>query len=181
MSPNSLQKAFRIFCAVAFLFFGVAVQRALASDHVFTGTITKVDSGAKTVAVKTEDGTVHTVKWTDDTAVTGLKKGTHGADLAGKEGGHVIVHTTGEGADETARSFDYVGHRTVHTADVTVDDIGEGSKSVAVHTADGTKDTLRVADQATVDAGKGVEKGGHYTVYYTEDAGKKVVHFFGHM
>ncbi|HUO35937.1 MAG TPA: hypothetical protein VMU43_13175 [Candidatus Acidoferrum sp.] len=181
MSPNSLSKVLRIFCAVAFLFFGVAVQRTLASDHVFTGTITKVDTGAKTVAVKAKDGTIHTVKWTDDTTVTGLKGGAHGADLAGKEGGHVIVHTTGEGADETARSFDYVGHRTVHVADVTVDDVGEGSKSVAVHTADGTKDTLHVGDHATVDTGKGIEKGGHYTVYYTEDAGKKVAHFFGRL
>jgi hypothetical protein len=157
-----------------------------ASTNVITGTIEKVDSGAKTIAVKTADGTVETVKFTDKTTVHGLKDAGKGADLAGKEGGHVIVHTVGEGSEKTAHSVEWVGDKTVHTTEGTVEDVGKGSKTVAVKTADGTKETFRVADHAVVDTGKGVgrysaegaKKGEHVTVYYTEEAGKKIAHVF---
>lgn len=166
-----------------------ASLRAQGSTNVITGTIEKVDSGAKTVAVKTADGTVETVKFTDRTTVHGLKDAAKGADLAGKEGGHVIVHTVGEGADKTAHSVEWFGDKTVHTTEGTVEDIGEGSKTVAVKTADGSKEAFEVADHAVVNSGKGVarysekgaKKGEHVTVYYTEEAGKKIAHVFKHL
>jgi len=124
-----------------------------------------------------------------ETTVHGLKDAGKGADLAGKEGGHVIVHTVGEGADKTAHSVEWVGDKTVHTTEGTVEDVGKGSKTVAVKTADGTKETFEVADHATVDTGKdvarysarGAKKGEHVTVYYTEEAGKKIAHVFKHL
>lgn len=163
--------------------------RAQGSTNVVTGTVEKVDSGAKTVAVKTADGTVETVKFTDKTTVSGLKGAAKGTDLVGKEGGHVIVHTVGEGSEKTAHSVEWVGDKTVHTTEGTVEDIGEGSKTVAVKTADGSKETFKVADHAVVDSGKGVarysaqgaKKGEHVTVYYTEEAGKKIAHVFKHL
>jgi hypothetical protein len=166
-----------------------ASLRAQGSTNVITGTIEKVDSGAKTVAVKTADGTVETVKFTDKTTVHGLKDAAKGADLAGKEGGHVIVHTVGEGADKAAHSVEWFGDKTVHATEGTVEDIGEGSKTVAVKTADGSKETFEVADHAVVNSGKGIarysekgaKKGEHVTVYYTEEAGKKIVHVFKHL
>src|SRR6267143_4900305 len=159
------------------------------STNVITGTIEKVDSGAKTIAVKTVDGTVETVKFTDKTTVHGLKDAAKGADLAGKEGGHIIVHATGEGAAETAHSVEWVGDKTVHTTEGTVEDVGKGTKTVAVKTADGTKEAFVVADHATVDTGKavgrytvvGAKKGEHVTVYYTEEAGKKIAHVCKHL
>jgi hypothetical protein len=159
------------------------------STNVITGTLDKVDSGAKTMAVKTADGTVETVKFTEKTTVQGLKDAGKGTDLAGKEGGHVIVHTVGEGADKTAHSVDWVGDKTVHATEGTVDAVGKGSKTVGVKTADGTKETFVVADHAVVDTGKdvtrysiqGAKKGEHVTVYYTEEAGKKIAHVFKHL
>src|SRR5260370_5215264 len=149
----------------------------------------KVGGGGKEVAGKTADGTVETVKFTDKTTVHGLKDAAKGTDLAGKEGGHVIVHTVGEGSDKTAHSVEWVGNKTVHTTEGTVEDVGKGSKTIAVRTADGTKKTFVVADHATVDTGKhvaryselGAKKGEHVTVYYTEEAGKKVAHVFKHL
>jgi len=163
--------------------------RAQGSTNVITGTIEKVDSGAKTVAVKTADGTVETVKFTDRTTVHGLKDAAKGADLAGNEGGHVIVHAVGEGADKTAHSVEWVGDKPVHATEGTVEEVGKGSKTVAVKSADGTKETFKVADHAVVDTGKGVarystrgaKKGEHVTVYYTEEAGKKIAHVFKHL
>jgi hypothetical protein len=163
-------------------------KAAQTSTNVVTGTLDKIDSAGKTIAVKTADGTVETVKFTDKTTVHGLKDAGKGSDLAGKEGGHVIVHTVGEGADKTAHSVEWFGDKTVHTTGGMVEDVGEGSKTVAVKTADGTKETFVVADHATVDTGKdvarysarGAKKGEHVTVYYTEEAGKKIAHVFKH-
>ena len=162
---------------------------AQSSTNVITGTLEKVDSGAKTIAVKTADGTVETMKVTEGTTVHDLTDAGKGADLAGKEGGHVIVHTVGEGGEKTAHSVEWVGDKTVHTTEGTVEDVGKGSKTVAVKTADGTKESFVVADHAVVSTGKdvaryserGAKKGEHVTVYYTEDAGKKIAHVFKHL
>jgi len=190
MSSHSVSARLGIFTALAALALCLAVTTARAGvTGVVTGTLTKVDAAGKTVAVKTADGTIETVKFTEKTTVHGIKGVAKGADLAGKEGGHVIVHTAGEGADKTAHSIVWVGDKTVKTADVTVDDVGKGTRTVAVKTADGTKDTYVVSEHATVDAGKdvgkysvvGVKKGEHVTVYYTEAGGKKIIHAFEHL
>jgi hypothetical protein len=190
MSLNSGRARFGALVAFAALALFLAATAAPAgATGVVTGTLTKVDAAGKTIAVKTADGTVDTVKFTEKTTVHGAKGLAKGADLAGKEGGHVIVHTAGEGADRTAHSIVWVGDKTVKATDVTVEEAGKGTKTVAVKTADGTKDTYEVSEHATVDAGKdvgkysakGVEKGAHVTVYYTEEGGKKIIHAFQHI
>lgn len=187
MSPKASKLRFLV--VLLTLAFCLVLSPRSAATDVLAGIIEKVDSAAKTIAVKTADGTVQTVKFTDTTTVHGLKDAAKGADLVGKEGGHVIVHTTGEGADKTAHSVHWFGDETVHSTEGTVDEVGAGSKTVAVKTADGTKETFEVADHATVDTGKdvarysaqGAKKGEHVTVYYTEEAGKKIAHVFKHL
>lgn len=189
MQSRLLHAPLRIALALLAACFALAVARAQNPTHVITGTVEKVDAGAKTIAVKTADGTVETAKFTEKTTVHGLKDGAKGADLVGKEGGHVIVHTTGEGAEKTAHSVVWFGDKTVHATEGTVEDVGEGTKTVAVKTADGTKEAFEVSEHATVDTGKavgrysavGAKKGEHVTVYYTEEAGKKIAHLFKHL
>jgi hypothetical protein len=190
MSLNSVRVRLQTVIALAALSLCLIATTARANGTgVVAGTLSKVDAAGKTVAIKTADGTVETVKFTEKTTVHGAKGVAKGADLAGKEGGHVIVNTVGEGADKTAHSIVWVGDKTVKTADVTVDEAAKGTKTVAVKTADGTKDTFVVSEHATVDSTKdvgkysavGVEKGAHVTVYYTEDGGKKVIHAFRHL
>ena len=82
-----------------------------------------------------------------------------------------------------------MGDKTVHTTEGTVETVAKGSKTVAVSTADGTKETFVVSDHAVVNTGKdaarysvqGAKKGEHVTVYYTEEAGKKIAHVFKHL
>lgn len=189
MRSSFLQNALRTLFVLLAACLAVTVARSQDATHVVVGTVEKVDSGAKTIAVKTADGTVETAKFTEKTTVHGLKGAAKGADLAGKEGGHVIVHTTGEGAEKTAHSVEWFGDKTVHATEGTVDDVGKGTKVVAVKSADGTKEAFEVSEHATVDTGKtvgryseiGAKKGEHVTVYYTEEAGKKVVHVFKHL
>jgi hypothetical protein len=189
MRSSLLKTPFRAVLLLLTACFAVTVARADEVTHVVSGTVEKVDAGAKTIAVKTADGTVETVKFTEKTTVHGLKDAAKSADLAGKEGGHVIVHATGEGAEKTAHSVEWVGDKTVHTTEGTVEDVGKGTKIVAVKTADGTKEAFEVSEHATVDTGKavgrysvvGAKKGEHVTVYYTEEAGKKIAHVFKHL
>jgi hypothetical protein len=63
-----------------------------------------------------------------------------------------------------------------------VSKLDRGGKTIAVKTADGAEVTYKVSEHAVVDAGKdtgkAVEKASKVTVYYTEEGGKKIAHFF---
>ena len=188
MSPSSIQSSLRTVLPLLLLSFVFAAPCARA-DNVVAGTLEKVDTGAKTVTVKTADGTEDVVKFTGKTTASGAKSVAHVADLVSKEGGHVIIHCTTEGTDKVAHSIHYVGDKTVHATKGTVEDIGQGGKTVTIKTADGTEKTFDVAGHATVDAGKdvglytaeGVKKGAHVTVYSTEETGKSIAHVFSHL
>jgi hypothetical protein len=73
---------------------------AVADDvtHVVSGFVKHVDHDAKTMVVKTADGTEHTIKWTSDTAWHGTKES--GKDL--KDGAKVSVKYTEKGGEKTA-------------------------------------------------------------------------------
>jgi hypothetical protein len=161
---------------------------AVAADDVIGvvhGIVTKVDDAAKTIVVKTKDGTEHIIHFVDKTVVsggedvgTGAKDTFHGV----KEGSEVVAHYTVKGTEKTAVEVDKVGKGGMKSIEGTVTKIGEGGKTITVKAADGTERTFEVVGHdtkvAAVDAGKGTEKGAKVTVYYTEGAGKKVVHFF---
>jgi hypothetical protein len=149
------------------------------------GTIDKIDSGAKTVVVKTDDGTRRSLHLLDRTAV-------HGADLSAaaskdswhglSEGGEVVAHYTKRGSEDTAVEIDKVGQGGLKAARGTVTEIDRGGKKLVVDTGTGAKETFELTGHASEDAGKDVgkatSKGSKVAVYYTEDAGKKVAHFF---
>jgi hypothetical protein len=88
------------------------VWNAVAQDdvvHIMSGVIKHVDKDAKTVVVKTADGTEHTFKYTEKTAVEGtrdagkgVEKGSTEAYLGAKTGAKVTVKYVGKGADKTA-------------------------------------------------------------------------------
>src|SRR5580700_7715453 len=169
--------------AVLLLVSGICAAQDVV--HAVHGTITKVDSASKTVAVKTADGTEHTIKVVDKTTV-------HGADATAdaakdsfhglKEGSEVVAHYTVKGTEKTAVEVDKVGKDGMKAVDGTVTGIDRAGKTIGIKTADGTKETFKMtghaADDAGKDIGKWTEKTTHVTVYYTEEAGKKTAHFF---
>ncbi len=163
------------------------ISMCLAADVVTAvhGTVTKVDSAAKTIVVKTKDGTEHTLHFVAKTTVSGTDAAAKDTFKGVKVGSEVVAHYTVKGTDKTAVEVDKVGKDGLKSSEGTVSEIDRGAKTIAVKTADGTVETFKMADHATEDAGKdiakGTEKTAKVTVYYTEDAGKKVVHWFeGH-
>jgi hypothetical protein len=161
---------------------------AFAAEDVVTavhGTITKIDAGTKTVAIKTADGSEHVVHWTKDTAV----HGTQSTDMAAKdswhglkEGSEVVAHSAKRGTEDTAVEIDKVGDKGLNKTEGTVEKIDRGGKKLVVKTADGTEHTFTLTGHAAADAGTdlkaGTEKGAKVVVYSTETSGKKIAHFF---
>lgn len=177
-----MKSAFRLMLLLMIASVLSVAEDAASAVH---GTITKIDSASKTMVVKTKDGSEHTIKIVDKTAVHGAKASEMGAKDAFhglKEGSEVVAHYTAKGADKTADEVDNVGKDGLKAVDGTVTHIDRGTKTIAVKTADGTEDTFKMSDRAAKDAGKDIEKGSEksakVTVYYTEEAGKKTVHFF---
>jgi hypothetical protein len=149
------------------------------------GTIDKIDSGTKIVVVKTANGTSRSLRLLDRTAI-------HGADLSAaaskdswhglSEGGEVVAHYTERGSEDTAVEIDKVGQGGLKAAKGTVREIDRGGRKLVVDTGTGTKEAFELTGHASQDAGKdvgkGTAKGSKIAVYYTEDAGKRVAHFF---
>jgi hypothetical protein len=169
-----------------------AAVPALALQHATEGVITRVDSTAKKIAVKTADGTEEVFKFTGTTAMhaaKGVRTGAVDTYLAGKEGTHVVVHYTGEGADKTAVAVDDFGKDTMKVGKGTVTDLDKAGHTVTVKTEAGSEETYHIAKDAAVDTEHGAVKGTEYTakkgekvsVHYTEEAGKKVAHFIKHL
>ena len=164
--------------------FALPVYQCMAVEPVEAvhGTVSKVDSKAKTVVVKTKDGTEHTLHFVGKTTVHGTEAGAKDTFKGVKEGSEVVAHYSAKGTEKTAVEVDKVGKDGLKETEGTVSNIDRGSKTMAVKTADGSVQTFKMADHATKDAGKDVAKGSEksakVTVYYTENAGKKVAHFF---
>jgi hypothetical protein len=178
-----MKNLLRFAVVAAVLVFSVhATEDVVAAVH---GTITKLDSSTKTMVVKTKDGTEHAVHFTDKTAVWGADKTAAGAKDSFKglsEGSEVVVHYTEKGTEKSATEVDKVGKDGLKYVDGTITKVGKDGKTVVVKAADGTEHTFDVAGHDTADAakdiGKAADKTGKVTVYYTEEGGKKVAHFF---
>lgn len=161
----------------------LSVCHAFAAEDVAGGvvvTVKAVDKGAKTVAVKTADGTEDTFHFVGRTVAHGAvatAKGSKDAFLGMKEGDEVIVHYTVKGSVKTAEEVDHVGKDGLKMSVVAVKSVDHAAKTVTVKTAEGAEETYHLTDRAVQESGKGLEKAGKVTIYYTDDAGKKVVHF----
>jgi hypothetical protein len=184
-----MSKVLLILCATA------VVSFAFDTDvvHAVSGAVTKIDTDGKTIAVKTADGTEHVFHYTEKTTVRGArdagkdaKAGAVDIYFKGKEGTHVVVRYTEKGADKTAASVDDFGKDTMKVSEGTITKVNKAAHTVSIKTEDGAETTYNWSKDATIDTEHGVVNSSQYVakegdkvvVHYTEDAGKKVVHFF---
>lgn len=166
------------------LMFALLACGAFAAQDVATGvvvTVKSVDRGAKTAVVKTADGTEYTVHFVGRTVAHGIKataKGSKDALVSLKDGDEVIVHYTEKGGEKTAEEVDHIGKDGLKMSEVAVKSVDHAAKTVTVKTAAGAEETYHLTDRAARESGKGLDKAGKVTIYYTDDAGKKVAHYF---
>jgi hypothetical protein len=159
---------------------------AIERKHgVVTGTILTIDATARTIAVKTADGTEHTFLFVEHTTVHGTREAATGVEDAFhglQKGGRVAVHYTAEGGRDTADEVDKIGGDGLKPVKVTIIHVDHAAKTVAVETEDGAKQTYRLTERATEEIGKDVAKGAEKTakgtLYISEEAGEAVAHVF---
>src|SRR5271154_1073678 len=110
--------------------------------HAVDGTVERVETGTKTVVVKTADGTEHTFHYVGDVTVDGSKDAAKGTVKGVTVGSKVAVHYTAEGTKETAHELDNIGDDGLKATDGTVTHVDRGAKTIAVKTDDGSVDTF---------------------------------------
>lgn len=146
------------------------------------GTIQKVYAAANTVIVKTIDGVEHVFHFTKDLLVHGGKGAGVEALQGLREGSTVVVHYAMEGSDESAREIDHVGGEGLKTAEGVVTLVDRGRKQITIRFENGKTEAFRLTDRAATDVGKDIGQGvtgeTRVLVYYSDEAGHKVAHFF---
>jgi len=176
---NMLKRLFAVLVMTGLCLPAFAVERR---HGILVGEVIKLDSATKTAVVKAADGTEHTVHFAERTTVHGTSEAAGDTFHGLKESSKVAVHYTAKGTEETADEVDHIGEGGLKATRATVVHLDRGAKTLVVQTEDGTKETYHLTDSAASDAGKdiakGSEKSAKVTIYYTEDAGHKVAHFF---
>ena len=185
MNSRTSRRVLIVAVTLVSLFSFAGVLRAIEKTSSVEGIVTKIDRAAKTMAVKAADGTEHTMHLVARTVVHGGQetyKGAEGAARGIQEGSQVVVHYTKQGTDETAEEIDHIGKDGLKTSEGTITKFDRDARTMTIKTADGTEETYRLTEHASEDAGKDTDdaakKSAHATVYYSEEAGHKVVHFF---
>jgi hypothetical protein len=146
------------------------------------GTVQDEYAGASAVVVKTTDGVKHVFQLTKGLLVHGAKGA--GADaLRGlREGSTVVVHYTVAGGTESAQEIDRIGDQGLKVTEGVVTRVDHKRKQIAVRFDNGKSETFRLTERAAVDAGRDVDDAAAGTtrvvVYYSDEAGRKVAHFF---
>ena len=171
---------------------------AYAQDvaHAAEGAVTQLDKKAKTIAIKTADGTEDVFNYSEHTAVRDSRAAAHTARMGvvdtyftGKEGSHVVVRYLGNGAEKTATLLEDFGKDTLKTARGTVTHVDKASRTVAIKSDNGAEATYKLGTQGVVETEHGVVRADHYVakegdkvvVHYTEDEGGKLVRLFKKM
>jgi len=158
---------------------GIALAHAQGPPpiHGVTGTVAteatikEEHKAANKIIVKTEDGVEHVYDAAKGVAVHGGKDPL--SDL--RPGTTVIVHYT---ADNTAQEIDRVGPGGLSTTEGIATEIDRGKKEITIRYDNGKTEKLKLTDRAAADVGKNVGVDTRIVVYYSDEAGGKVTHYF---
>ena len=147
------------------------------------GTVDQTSRAANTVIVKTVDGVRHLFHLTDKTTVHGIEsvevEGVRGLSA----GSAVVVHYLADDGEQTALEVDRLGTtRGLKTVEGVVSRVDRAGRKISIRLEDGSTQTLRLTERAARDVGKDVDRAAADTtrvvVYYADDAGERVAHYF---
>jgi hypothetical protein len=129
--------------------------------------------------VKTVDGVEHVLHYTKDLLVHG-GKGSGVDALAGlQEGGTIVAHYTVNGSEETVQEIDQVGGALgLKTAEGTLVGVDRKRKEISIRFADGITETLQLTDRASAEGGNAPKQGERVIIYYANESGHRVAHYF---
>jgi hypothetical protein len=144
------------------------------------GTIKDVGEAGNTIIVGTLDGVEHVFHFTKDLLVHGGKGSEALRGL--KPGSEVVVHYTVDGSGEAAHEIDRLGDEGLKSTKGVVTRVDGRRKQFVIKFADGRTETFRLTDRAAEyagsDVGRTTTSGGQVVVYYSDENGQKVAHYF---
>jgi hypothetical protein len=143
--------------------------------NAVAGIVRKTDAAAGKVVVRAADGVDHVVHITQDTAVHGKAAAVDVFDGL-EEGSHVIVHYAMTDGEETAMEVDRVGKDGLEMMEARVTHLDRAKQELKVTLADGSRATLRLTHHAAAEAGDAANEATSVMLYYTNEAGERVVH-----
>lgn len=156
------------------------VQKTMALE----GTTNKFYAALNVVIVQTMDGVEHMIHFTKDLVLHGGKGPGVDAFVGLDEGTTVVVHYTVTNAEETALEIDRVGDTGLQTTEGVVVDIDRRGKRITIKYANGQKEVMQLTPTAAAEASREVDEVSGSSaptkviVYYTNEAGRKVAHYF---
>jgi hypothetical protein len=146
------------------------------------GTMKQFYKAANIVIVKTMDGVEHVYHFTKDLIVHGGKKPGVDALEGLREGTTVVIHRTVSGTGASVEEIDLVGDEGLQITEGSVTRIDRRNKEITIRYANGKTETLQMTSRAAAGGGAGIDESGEeatkVVVYYSDEAGRKVAHYF---
>jgi hypothetical protein len=136
---------------------------------------------ANVVVVTTMDGMEHVYHFTKDLIVHGGKKPGVEALEAMRPGTTVVIHQRVGGAPASVEEIDVIGDEGLQTTEGIVTDIDRRKNEITIRYNNGKTETLRMTTRAAAETQTGIDQSaGAATVviYYSDEAGHKVAHYF---
>jgi hypothetical protein len=149
------------------------------------GTMKKLYRGVNVIIVTTMDGVEHAYHFTKDLVVHGGK--TPGVDaLEGlREGSTVVIHYTAGRGGPLAQEVDRVGDEGLYVAEGRVTRLERGRKQISIAYDNGAADVFELTDRAASEAlnedARTAVGPDRVVIYYRDENGRKIVHFFKKM
>jgi hypothetical protein len=171
-------RAFLHLQVVGMVVLGIASAHAQGPPiHGLTGTIATEatikdeQKAANKIVVTTEDGVEHIYDAAKGLVVHGGKNPL--SDLT--PGTTVIVHYT---ADNAAQEIDRVGAGGLGTTEGIATKIDRGKKEITIRYDSGEIEKLKLTDRAAADVGQSIGPDTRIVVYYSDETGGKITHYF---
>jgi hypothetical protein len=144
------------------------------------GSMRKFYRGANIVVVATVDGVEHAFAFTRDLIVHGGKRPGPDALSGLQSGAMVVVHYTVSGATASATEVDVIGVDGLKIVEGRVVHIDRRKGQITLKYDDGTEEQFLLTEHAVTETTQpGVPAdGAQVTIYYTDDIGRKVIHYF---
>jgi len=142
------------------------------------GTMNKFYRGANVIIVTTIDGVEHAYRFARDLVVHGGNPPDVSALEGLSQGSTVVVHYTVQGAEQDAREVDVIGAEGLEIAEGIVTRVDRGRGEIAVRYSNGRTEVFKLTERATAEAGSTAPAGTKVTIYYSDEHGHKVAHFF---
>jgi hypothetical protein len=136
---------------------------------------------ANVIVVTTVDGVEHMYHFAKDLVVHGGKGSGVDALEGLREGSTVVVHYTVSGTEESAQEVDRFGDEGLKITEGVITNIDRRRKEITIRFANGKTETLRMTDRVAAESEEVLQGSGadaKIIVYYSDEAGRKVAHYF---